>query len=173
MDYFIEIDKLKRFSLIHGNVDHDLLRTVLLRSQDIYIEPILGSLQYRRLLEGVRDENLTTAEETLLGYVQQVLFVAVELRTIEAVTERIRNVGVGVSVEQNYQANNADRQERAKDTRYMDLTFYKNRLKRFLKANEADYPLYKQCVSDGINAERKKSSPLDNVFLSFTKSKDR
>jgi hypothetical protein len=155
MAELITIPELIRTTLISGNVDSDLIKVVRNRAQDLYIEPILGTKQYLRMLQGVEDDDLTTKEEELLGYIKQVLQIAVELRTIDAVTERIKNIGTGVSVDEDYQANSVDRNERKKDISYSELTFYKNRLKRYLKQNEAGFPLYKEYSCEDIKPEGK------------------
>jgi hypothetical protein len=167
MDFLIDLASLKNLSLVHENVENELLRVVLKRSQDMYIEPIVGTAQYNRLLAGVAADDLTANELTLINdYIVIVLCIAVELRVADSVTTEIRNVGVGVATEQNYTANTSNQMERTKDITYKDLTFYKNRLKRFLCENSADYPLFDDPNTDGIKPEGKQNSYSQNFFIS-------
>jgi len=166
MNYLIDIDSLKRLSLIHTNVEVEVIRNVLRRSQDMYIEPVLGSALYERLLQGVEDDDLTADELTLINdYIAMVLSISVELRIADAITTEIRNIGVGIATEQNYLANTSNQMERTKDITYKDLTFYRNRLKRYLCENEDLYPLYEDTNEYGIKPEGKDNSYSKNFTM--------
>lgn len=170
MNYLIDIASLKELSLTHANVENELIRVVLRRSQDMYIEPILGSALYQRLLQGVEDNDLTANELTLINsYIVIVLVIAVELRISDSVTTEIRNIGVGVATEQNFTANTSAQMERTKDMTYKDLTFYKNRLKRYLCENATLYPLFDASNQYGIKPEGKADSYSQNYFISQRK----
>lgn len=166
MDFLVDLDTIKKLSLVHGNVENDVIRKVLLRSQDMYIEPILGSALYQRLLEGVNAEDLTANELTLINdYIIMVLSISVELRLSDAITTEIRNIGTGKATDTNFQANTSNEMERTKDTSYKDLTFYKNRLKRYLCENASLYPLYEASNLYGIKPERTKTNSYSNNFF--------
>jgi len=170
MNYLIDLASLKELSLIHENVENELLRVVLKRSQDMYIEPVIGTAQYNRLLQGVEDNDLTALELTLVNdYIVIVLVIAAELRLADPVTTEIRNIGVGVVTEQNYTANTSSQMERTKDMTYKDLTFYKNRLKRYLCENSSSYPLFEATNQYGIKPEGKADSYSQNYFISQRK----
>jgi len=169
MNYLIDIDSLKALSLVHTNVEVDVLRNVLRRSQDMYIEPIIGSALYQRLLAGVEADDLTANELILVNdYIAMVLSISVELRIADAITTEIRNIGVGVATEQNFQASNPNNLERGKDITYKDLTFYKNRLKRYLCENETLYPLFSSTNQYGIKPEGAANSYAED-FVMFGK----
>lgn len=166
MNYLIDIPSIKRLSFIHTNVEDEVIRKVLTRAQDMYIEPILGSALYNRLLEGVENNNLTANELKLVNtYISQVLSIAVELKCADTITTEIRNIGVGVATEQNYRANTPNEMERTKDLSYQDLTFYRNRLRRFLCENERDYPLYSDTNQYGIKPEGRQTSYSKNYVV--------
>jgi hypothetical protein len=132
----------------------------------MYIEPILGSALYQRLLQGVEDDDLTANELILVNdYIAMVLSISVELRIADAITTEIRNIGVGVGTEQNYRANTPNEMERTKDITYKDLTFYRNRLKRYLCENEDLYPLYEDTNEYGIKPEGKDNSYSKNFVI--------
>jgi len=166
MRFLIDIDSLKKLSLIHGNVEVSAIRPILKRSQDMYIEPVLGSDFYNHLLDAVENSTLT-AEETLLieDYIAIVLSISCEIRMRNAITTEIRNIGTGNASDPNFQAANINGIEREKDISYKDLTFYKNRLKRFLCENEADYPLYNSSNNYGVKKEGATNSYSNNFFI--------
>ena len=174
MRFLIDIDSLKKLSLIHDNVEVSAIRPVLKRSQDMYIEPILGSALYNRLLDGVEADDLTADELTLVNdYIAIVLSVACEIRMGNAITNEIRNIGLGNATDPNFQASNINGIEREKDISYKDLTFYKNRLKRFLCENAATYPLYNSTNQYGVKKEGSTNSYSQNFFINSGRNSKR
>lgn len=164
MRFLIDIDSLKKLSLIHANVEVSAIRPILKRSQDMYIESILGGSLYNRLLDGVENDDLTANELTLINdYIAIVLSIACEIRMGNAITNEIRNIGLGTATDPNFQAANANGIEREKDISYKDLTFYKNRLKRYLCDNSNLYPLYNN--NTGLKKEDKTNSYSKNFFI--------
>ncbi len=165
MNYLIDLDTVKKLSFVHDNVENELLRKVLKRAQDMYIEPLLGSSLYNRLLTGIENSDLTNDETTLINdYIVIILCIAVELRLSDAGTVEIRNVGTGKATEENFQANTSNEMERTKDMSYKDLTFYKNRLKKYLCDNSTLFPLYRDISQ--IKAEGKTNSYSNNFLIS-------
>lgn len=170
MRFLIDIDSLKKLSLIHDNVEVSAIRPVLIRSQDMYIEPILGSALYNRLLDGVEADDLTADELTLIyDYISIILAISCEIRLGNSITNEIRNIGLGIATDPNFQAATKDGIEREKDISYKDLTFYKNRLKRYLCENEDKYPLYNNSNLYGVKKEGKTNSYSSNFFINSSK----
>lgn len=174
MRFLIDIDSLKKLSLINANVEVSAIRPVLKRSQDMYVEPILGSALYERLLDGVENSNLTANELILVNdYIAIVLSIACEIRMGNAITNEIRNIGLGNATGPNFQAANINGIEREKDISYKDLTFYKNRLKRYLCENESLYPLYNSTNLYGVKKEGKTNSYSQNFFINSGRNSKR
>lgn len=170
MNYLIDLDTLKNLSLTHENVENDVIRKTLRRSQDMYIEPILGTAFYDRLLDGVENSNLTANETTLIeDYIQITLCTAFELRIADTITTEIRNIGTGVATEQNFQANSPSDMERTKDMIQKELTFYTNRLKRYLCENESLFPQYTASNEYGLKPERQQKNSYSKNFVMFKK----
>lgn len=170
MRFLIDIDSLKKLSLINTNVEVAKIRPILKRSQDMYIEPILGSDFYNHLLDAVENSTLTANELTLIeDYIAIVLSISCEIRMTDAVTEEIRNIGTGNASDPNFQASSVNNRERDKSISYKDLTFYKNRLKRYLCENEALFPLYNSSNSYGISPETKEQSSYGDFFINSGK----
>ena len=69
MNYLVDISTLKHYSYIDSDVNDETLNVTLKRVQDVDLEPALGSQQYRRLLQGVENSDLTALEQTLMKYV--------------------------------------------------------------------------------------------------------
>ena len=58
--------RMKEWTSLDNNIRIDVLTPSILNAQSVYIQDTLGSPFYNRLLNGVRDNDLTTDEETFL-----------------------------------------------------------------------------------------------------------
>ena len=63
---FVDIDDVKRHTVLSGNIDDDKLVQFIEIAQDIRIQDYLGSDLYERLQEGILNNNLNTNEKMLL-----------------------------------------------------------------------------------------------------------
>ena len=59
-------ERLKSYTSIDDNVRVEEITPYILQAQDLYIQPVLGTLFYERLKEGVRLDNLNNFEDELL-----------------------------------------------------------------------------------------------------------
>lgn len=174
MELLIDLDTLKSLSLIHGNVENDILTNSLIRSQDMVLQPIIGSSLYKRLLAGVLANDLTVLENTLIDdYIAQVISIAVEIRTIDVASKEIRNVGYAQSSDASFQIDNDNGKERGKDISNKDLEFYKDRLRLYLDEKRLLYPLYDQFDSYGVAKEGNTNSYSYNFAVSLGNRKMR
>jgi len=155
MNYLVDIATLKHYSYIDADVNDETLNVTLKRVQDIYLEPALGSLQYRRLLQGVENSNLTALEDALMVYVLDFVYVGCELKASNHNNWKIRNKSVGVANDENARANSIADYNNYVDELRKDLSFYKNRMIGYLIDNKESYPLYK-CTNkkEDINPEK-------------------
>lgn len=142
MNYLIDIATLKHYSYIDEDVNDDTLVVTLKRVQDIYLEPAIGTSLYKRLLQGVEDNDLTVLEEALMKYILDFVYVGCELKASNHNNWKIRNKSVGVANDENTRANGIAEYNNYVDELRKDLSFYKNRLIGYLMDNKSDYPLY-------------------------------
>lgn len=142
MNYLVDLATLKHYSYIDSDVNDETLNVTLKRVQDLDLEPALGSQQYRRLLQGVEDSDLTALEEKLMGYVLDFVYVACELKSSNHLNWKIRNKNVGVATDENTIANNLSQYNAYVNELRKDYSFYKNRLIGYLIDNKDSYPLY-------------------------------
>ena len=59
MNYLLSVENLKKLGLIHSNTDTKLLAVAIKRSQDMHIQPALGTPLYRALLDRVETNTWT------------------------------------------------------------------------------------------------------------------
>ena len=65
--YFINTADLKELGLINNNVEDSILSPTIIRAQRATIRPVLGTSLYKRIAEGIDDDDLIT-ESTLSGW---------------------------------------------------------------------------------------------------------
>ena len=159
MNYLVDISTLKHYSYISEDVNDETLNVTLKRVQDVDLEPALGSQQYRRLLQGVEDSNLTSLEEKLMVYVLDFVYVACELKASNHNNWKIRNKNVGVASDEHARGYNLSEYNAYVDELRKDYSFYKNRLIGYLIDNKESYPLY-VCTNkkEDINPEKQGSN---------------
>lgn len=166
MNYLIDLETLKHYSYIESDVNSEKLLVTLGRVQDRYIEPILGTPLYKKLLLDVENSTLTGDYVTLMGYVLNCLYVGCEMKATTHQNFKIRNKYTGVGEDQNGRANSINENNNLKDELDKDFWFYKNRLIGYLKDNEALFPEYRE-VNGGsreeLKPDRKGSNYSDNI----------
>lgn len=142
MNYLIDLSTLKHYSYLDQDINDEKLSVTLKRIQDTDLEPALGSLLYRRLLQGVEDNDLTALETKLMVYVMDFIFVACELKASTHNNWKIRNKSVGSASDENIRSYGLDEYNVYRSELEKDYSFYKNRLIGYLIDNKKDYPLY-------------------------------
>ena len=106
MNYLLSVENLKKLGLIHNNTDTKLLAVAIKRSQDMHIQPALGTPLYRALLDRVETNTWTQDYLDLMNdYVIPCLVAFVDYRAALLVTEKITNKTTGRVQDENIQAN--------------------------------------------------------------------
>ena len=167
MNYLLSVENLKKLGLIHNNTDTKILAVAIKRSQDMHIQPALGTPLYRALL--LRVENNTWTQDYLdlmNDYVIPCLVAFVDYRAALLVTEKITNKTTGRVQDENIQANTLAEVNEFRDQLRKDAYFYKERLIGYLMDDQAvKYPEYCDMCSDHCNEYVKKDktgySPLN------------
>ena len=92
---FITLEELKRKSIIDGNVDTDKLIQFVEVAQDTYIQTQLGTKLYDKLQDGVINNNLNTANTTLINtYLKPMLIWFTQSEYMKYAAFQISNGGV-------------------------------------------------------------------------------
>lgn len=144
--FFISTEKLLERSDIHVNVEDKKLNPLILRCQDVNIEPAIGTTLYKRLIDGVESSNLSVDEITLINdYIVPYLVVCVTVRAIPLINTEIRNKNVGKSSDQYAQAGTWKDVEAHQKEYSNDLAHYQRKLVGYLKDNADKYPEYEHC----------------------------
>ena len=167
MNYLLSVENLKKLGLIHNNTDTKILAVAIKRSQDMHIQPALGTPLYRALLDRVETNTWTQDYLDLMNdYVIPCLVAFVDYRAALLVTEKITNKTTGRVQDENIQANTLAEVNEFRDQLRKDAYFYKERLIGYLMDDQAvKYPEYCDMCSDHCNEYVKKDktgySPLN------------
>ena len=147
---------LKQTTFIPENLDAAYLTQPIVYAQDQLIQPVLGGKLYKRLLDGVKEDNLNENELKLLtDYIQPVLVNQVLSDIVMEISFKVRNLGVVTTGDTNvYNAS-------MKDCQYLQqmyadrAAFYVNRLEEYLRCNQNLFKPYFPtcCPKDGMKTD--------------------
>ena len=153
MNYLLSVENLKKLGLIHSNTDTKLLAVAIKRSQDMHIQPALGTPLYRALLDRVETNTWTQDYLDLMNdYVVPCLVAFVDYRAALLLTEKMTNKSTGRISDENLQANTLTEVHEFRDQLRKDAYFYKQRLVGYLMDDQAiKYPEYCDMCSDNCN----------------------
>jgi hypothetical protein len=144
MNYLLSVENLKKLGLIHMNTDVKILAVSIKRSQDMHLQPALGTPLYKALLNRV-ETSTWTADYLLLmnDYVIPCLVAFVDFRSAAILNEKLTNKAVGRQSDETMTANTDTETAHLRDMLRKDAYFYKQRLIGFLKDdNGVKYPEY-------------------------------
>ena len=140
---FISVQNIKERSGLHANVDEKLVLPEIKTAQDMFILPALGSALYLRLQTGITANNLNADEVTLLdNYIADTLVHYVLSELPMGLSYQFYNKGLlrkgGENTENPSMQDMIDVANRYRAR----AEFYKQRLIKYLKQNNALYPNY-------------------------------
>ena len=142
-DFFINIEDLKAQSLIHGNVETDLLTVILTRCQRQYLTAMFGKLMYDDLLTKSGAGSLDAYETELLDeWAIPYLVVKTEEMAALNFNIEIRNKSVGTSNDEYQTAADFTTIDKFKNDLVKQAQFYKTGLVKYIADNPTKFPLY-------------------------------
>lgn len=137
---------IKENSLVSNNVDGKYIQNAIRTAQDISLQPIIGSKLFKRLCEGVENDNLTDLENELINtYIQPILLNSVMSDLILQLTFKFRNLGAVQTTDTNVMIPSLRDLQYIREDYNMKALFYMNRLSDYLKANCTKFKEYPGC----------------------------
>lgn len=150
----IDVEQLKKNTLIHLNVDSYKLSVIIDRAKFQYLRQVLGADFYDHLNTA---GTFTTDEQKLVDtFIYPFVTVCVEMISSVHLNWEIRNKNVGTSNDQYQNATNWNDNNVLVNDLKQQQQMYKDALVDYLEENQTLFPLYK-CVNN---------DPLDNSFSS-------
>ena len=138
--------KLRSFSDINNNVDAKLLTTAIQVAQDIYLQRIISTDLYEKLLNDVDNNTLSGAYYTLLNsYVVPYLIWASYWESLEYIMIRPRNNGLLTPTGGENSINvDKDLFDKKRQLANNKSQFYGDKLTKYLIQNQASFPELQQ-----------------------------
>ena len=145
--FLIDIATIKKIGFVNKNVDDPIIATTLRRVQDTLILPILGTPFFKRLLEGITEEDLTADEILLLNdYIAPCIIAGVDYRIVNALTYETRSKTVGTARDEHINPVTIQENLMRTDDLKRDYETYRESLIGYLRDNETKFDLYYNLV---------------------------
>jgi len=148
---FISESFVKDNTLLHENIDFKFIRPVIILSQDIHLQPKLGTTLYEQLKTQIIGSTLTAANTTLLNdYIQPMLLHWVQAEAPTAISYKFLDKGLMSQSSEN--SSNASLDEiNFISQKYKDKAeWYTERLVSYLLEHSTNYPAYEN-PDDGLD----------------------
>ncbi len=135
---------VKENTVLHYNVDDGYLKPLIDSIQNTFVRPILGSALFDEIQTQIKLNTVTALNETLIKeYLRDALKWEVCHKYTRIGTYKLNNKGTGTHSGDNFSPLSQQELVTAKSIFKDNADFYRKKLKLFLKANQDDYPLYK------------------------------
>ena len=140
--FIISEEKLRQFTDINDNLDSKLIKNAVREAQDIYLQRLLGTSLYEKILDDIDANTLSgNYKELVDDFVQPMLIYATYWEALDAIYTRPRNNGL-------LQPTGGENSEKADGTFYNrkrqavenKMEYYSERLTNYLIQNQGEFP---------------------------------
>jgi len=166
----ISEDKIKTFTNLNDNTFGKLLQPALREAQDVYLQQIIGSCLYNKILSLVATDEIGEAEnynyKSLLdNQIQDFLLYQTLVNIIPLVNIKIANFGSVVSQDQYIVKLSQGDTDLIMNyyQKYADV--YQKRLQDYLLQHCEDFPELQECNCTEIKPNLKSNTNLSPIFL--------
>jgi len=162
-------EKLKAFTQVHTNVQVNQLTPGVIQSQDLYIQPLLGTTLYNEILTAAKAGTLTVKQRLLIdSYIANALMNRSLAMLLPFIKFKIVNKGLISGSSETADQVGLDELKylvaKVTDT----AQFYEQRLVEYLNNNIEDYPSYTSCN----DMQSEKGTPyFSGIVTNITKDK--
>jgi hypothetical protein len=166
--YLIDTNSLKKIALINENVEDTIVRVIIQRVQRGVLRPILGTSLYKRLLQGVTNNDFNADESELMNdYIVPLLGVACDRKSINATTYDIRSKTTGKAGDEHITPVSESENLRLDNDIRQDLAVEISSIKGYLMDNQDNFPEYKSfiCSFENIPPEQLKTGKINVNFI--------
>ena len=136
---------VKENTVLHYNVDDGYLKPLIDSIQNTFVRPILGSALFDEVqsTDKTKHRNRFKRGTLIKEYLRDALKWEVCHKYTRIGTYKLNNKGAGTHSGDNFSPLSQQELVTAKSIFKDNADFYRKKLKLYLKANENDYPLYK------------------------------
>lgn len=128
---------------ISRNLDPEWYASFILKSQNNFIEPIVGEELMNELYSQKDTNTLTVLNLKLIDYIKRPLVFAMFQNSLATLWMRIENSGITKNISENQESVTVEELGMLENQFKNDFDIEKQKLIKYLDANYLDYPLYK------------------------------
>ncbi|MFW6310769.1 MAG: hypothetical protein ACOC1K_00885 [Nanoarchaeota archaeon] len=164
MEYFINADRIREKSIVDKNVSDKIIYTFLKKSQNVDLQQLLGRNLYKRLQNGIVNNDLTEKEIILLkDYIEDYLIVSVEQLLIEGQMINLNSSGLSKNTPNNTSNLTMEELRVVFNSKTKEVMTYQGLIVEYIEdvENQDDFPTYKDTINYIKPAEKKSV----NVFF--------
>ena len=140
--FIISEAKLREFTDINDNLDTAFIKNAVREAQDIWLQRIIGTALYEKILSDIDAGSLTGEYQTLVdNYIQDFLLYAAYWESLEAIYIRPRNNGLlNATGGENSQSVGRDLYNVKRQSVQNKMQYYNERLTNYIIENQGTYP---------------------------------
>lgn len=151
----ISEQRVKQYTNLDNNVRVEEITPFIIQTQDIYLQPRLGSKFFNRLKQGVISDDLTTDEQTLLNdYISPMLAHYSVYLMLPGLKYKLVDKGVVSGISEETQSTSLEELEYLRQSTLNTAEFYGERLREYLHDVESGtFPDYSSPGSEGMSPD--------------------
>jgi hypothetical protein len=140
--FIISEAKVRQFTDINDNLDTAFIKNAIREAQDIWLQRIIGTALYNRILSDIDSSSLTGVYQTLVDdYIQDFLLYAAYYESLEAIYIRPRNNGLlNATGGDNSQTVDKTLFDQKRQSVQNKLQYYSERLVNYIIEKQGTYP---------------------------------
>jgi hypothetical protein len=167
--YIIQPKDLKDRGFLHRNINDIDLSHVIYRVQETEIQPILGGVLYKRILNDIKEllDNNTPIQsdylELINDYIIPCMIPYCEERAIMHLNNNMKAAGVGTNVDANLRIAEIKERKNLQEYVLRDAIFYRNKLIDFLIFKKL--PEYLECDPIEVKPNDKKNNSSNKILF--------
>lgn len=142
---FVSENYMRTNFQISENLQSQFLLPAIRNAQFIKYQAIIGEVMYNRLVEGIKNDDLTDAEKDLLNHSKLFIGYSAMVDLCMMTTAKIDNIGVNITSDDRVQTLQIKDVFQVKDYLQHQADFYCKTLQNFILNNKHQYPEIDQC----------------------------
>jgi hypothetical protein len=154
--YLITTVELKENSIIEFNVDDNKLIPVIWKSQEMFLQPILGKQCYLELLNAFDTDTLSPEQDELLYHCKLFLFDCATYNSLTTLRSKLTNKSISHENSLNSQVAQRDDLKDLKNEFYNNFKYFEKEIVKFLNNNKDFFPCYISSCDCSVKNDRLK-----------------
>jgi hypothetical protein len=151
--HFVSIQQVKENTSLDQNIDEKYLINILKSAEEIFLQELLSSTLFNKLVDGIATNTLTDKQKTLVqDYILDYLYAVVEMLAVDDLILKITNYGVYTPSPDHTTQKQKGELTVIKSHKERAVLHFAEFIKRYISDNFEDF---KEYVSGGINDKPK------------------